>query len=132
MTATDEQIRHADFITAIMDDDSDSLKVFRNPNMPPDRGHGQPRYRPVFLDDVCSIPSELFALRTRVRELRGSDGIYTREERKDALHSLYRADAPAFLAIYGKRLNLVPDRITSNIQAYRMIGDILGREHPDG
>ena len=131
MLPTDKEIKTADFITAVMQDDSDLLKIFRNPDLDPVVNEGEAYETADSLFVPCSSLDELFALRTKVRALRGKEGMLSKEERSDELLKLHQSNCPAFVAVFNKRTNRKVDLNdqVSSVSALRMLGNILDCEH---
>ena len=130
MLPTDKEIQDADIVTAVMGDDSDLLTVFRNPDFNPVVREGEAYGTANHVFAHCNNADELFALRAKVRELRGDEGMYSKEERRETLMRLYETDCAAFASLHAKRTNLRldPKEITPFLAA-RMIGDFMEREH---
>jgi hypothetical protein len=112
-----------------MGDDTDFLRVFTNPRMTAEIREGQPFHDPVFLEVACVSADDLFALRSKVRQLRGEDGMYSKDEREEELRALIERDLAAFVKIFEKRMNMTDLKLPSNGEAYRMLGNIMEYEH---
>jgi hypothetical protein len=118
----------ADVIHAVINDDSDTITVWTNPNMPIERGDGEPHYEPKLVAVRIRSLDGLFALQLHVRQLRGVEGMLTRQDRVHELVQLAKSNPEQFRRIAKKRKGFVTNEPFSDILIARLANDISQEE----
>ncbi|HTU26900.1 MAG TPA: hypothetical protein VMF30_15950, partial [Pirellulales bacterium] len=118
----------ADVIHAIINDESDTIKVWSNPDMPLERKEGEPHFRPNFVSVRVHDLDGLFALQLHVRQMRGPEGMMTREERRHQLVQMAKARPDEFRKIAKKRLGFMTDEPLSDPLIERAANQISHEE----
>jgi hypothetical protein len=118
----------ADVIHAVIKDDSDIITVWTNPKMPVESRDGETHYVPKPLAVRVQDLDGLFALQLHVRQLRGVEGMLTRQERLQELVELAKTNPEQFRRIAKKRKGFVTNEQFSDMLIARLANDISHEE----
>lgn len=118
----------ADLIHAVINDDSDIITVWTNPNMPIERRDSEPHYQPNLVAVRVQDLDGLFALQLHVRQLRGVEGMLTKQERLHELIQLAKSNPEQFRRIAKKRKGFVTNEPFSDTVIARLANDISCEE----
>jgi hypothetical protein len=118
----------ADIVHALIKDDSDIITVWTNPNMANELREGGSHYEPKVIGVHVPNLDGLFALQLHVRQLRGVEGMLTRQERLQELLQLAKSNPEHFRRIIKKRKGFVADEPYSEILIARLANDISHEE----
>lgn len=119
---------HADVIRAAINDDSDIIAVWTNPNLPIESQDGSTYHEPKLLTVRVEDLDGLYSLQLFVRNIRGVEGMLKRQERLQELVQLAKSNPEQFRKIAKKRKGFVTNEPFSDILIARLANDISQEE----